>query len=181
MIFRESINPSIPKLVRLSLLVSTGLILYVLEAHIPQPLPWARIGLANVVTLMALVLWGFREALVVVLLRTFLGSLVVGTLLSPVFLFALCGSLASLACMSLAQRYLQPLLSVVGISILGALAHNLTQLCLAYSLYIHRGQIFFLLPFLLVATVLTGFFVGAVVSLTVGRKAKESWGVEALP
>jgi heptaprenyl diphosphate synthase len=172
---------STPKLVRLSLLVSVGLILYVLEAHIPQPLPWARIGLANVVTLMALILWGFWEALVVVLLRTFLGSLVVGTLLSPVFLFALGGGLASLICMGLAHRYLQPLLSVVGISVLGALAHNLTQLTLAYSLYVHRGQIFFLLPFLLLASVLTGFFVGAVVFLTTARKALEGQPAEGLP
>jgi len=163
------------KLVRLSLLVSVGLILYVLEAHIPQPLPWARIGLANVATLMALVLWGFWEALTVVLLRVFLGSLLVGTLLSPVFVFALCGGLASLVCMGLAHRYLQPVLSVVGVSILGALAHNLTQLCLAYSLYIQRGEIFFLLPFLLLATVFTGFFVGAVVSLVTGRRALEAW------
>ena len=152
------------KLVRLSLLVSVGLILYVLETHIPQPLPWARIGLANMATLMALVLWGFWEALAVALVRIFLGSVVIGTLLSPVFLFALCGGLTSLICMGLGYRYLRPWLSVVGVSVLGALAHNLTQLFLAYSLYIHRGQIFFLLPFLLLATVVTGFFVGAVVS-----------------
>lgn len=171
---------STTRLVRLSLLVSVGLILYVLETHIPQPLPWARIGLANVATLMALVLWGFWEALVVLLLRVFLGSLVVGTLLSPTFLFALCGGLASLVCMSLAHRCLQPVFSVVGVSVLGALAHNLTQLYLAYSLYIHRSQIFFLLPFLLLTTVLTGFFVGVVVSLTTSRKALEVWKADAL-
>jgi heptaprenyl diphosphate synthase len=166
---------STTKLVRLALLISVGLILYVLETHIPQPLPWARIGLANMVTLMALVMWGFWEALVVALMRTFLGSLVLGTLLSPVFLFALCGGLASLAFMGLAHRYLRPFVSIVGVSILGALAHNLVQLYLAYSLYIHRGEIFFLLPFLLLATVLTGFFVGAVVSLAMDRKTMQGW------
>jgi heptaprenyl diphosphate synthase len=167
------------KLVRLSLLVSVGLTLYVLETHIPQPLPWARIGLANMATLMALVLWGFWEALVVALARTFLGSVVIGTLLSPVFLFALCGGLASLVCMGLAYRYLRPALSVVGVSVLGALAHNLTQLFLAHWLYVHRGQIFFLLPFLLLATVVTGFFVGAVVSLASARRALQVWQPEA--
>ena len=166
---------STTKLVRLALLVSVGLILYVLETHIPQPLPWARIGLANMVTLMALVLWGFWEALAVLLIRVFLGSLMVGTLLSPVFPFALCGGLASLICMGLAHRYLRPSLSIVGVSILGALAHNLAQLYLAYSLYIHREEIFYLLPFLLLATVITGFFVGAVVSLATGRKSLQTW------
>ncbi len=175
------VNESITKLIRLALLVSLGLILYVLEAHIPQPLPWARIGLANAATLLALVLWGFWEGLAVVLVRTFLGSLLVGTLLSPIFLFALCGGLASLICMGLGRRYLHPLFSVVGVSVLGALAHNITQLCLAYFLYIHRGQIFFLLPFLLLATVLSGFFVGAVVSLVASRRSLQGWGAEALP
>lgn len=169
------------KLVRLSLLVSVGMILYVLEVHIPQPLPWARVGLANVATLMALVLFGFWEALTVVLVRIFLGSLVTGTLLSPIFPFALGGGLASLVCMGLAHRYLQPAFSVVGISVLGALAHNLAQLYLAFCLYIHRGEILFLLPLLLLSTVLTGFFVGAVVSLVTNQGALDSWRPGLMP
>jgi heptaprenyl diphosphate synthase len=161
------------KLVSLALLVSLGLILYVLEAHIPQPLPWARIGLANLVTLMALVLWGFREALAVLLVRIFLGSMFTGTLMSPIFPFALVGGLASVLVMGLARRYLGSVLSLIGISTLGALAHNLAQLYLAYQLYIHRGEVFYLLPLLLLSTLVTGCFIGAVGALVTGGRALE--------
>ncbi|MFC1683147.1 Gx transporter family protein [Candidatus Zixiibacteriota bacterium] len=163
------------KLIHLSMLVSVGLILYILETNIPQPLPWARIGLANLAALMALVLWGFWEALAVALGRIVLGSLITGALLSPVFPFALAGGLASLVVMGLSWRFLRPIFSVVGVSILGALAHNIAQLYLAYVLYIQRGQIFYLLPLLLLSTVLSGFFVGAVVALVTGRKALQPW------
>jgi heptaprenyl diphosphate synthase len=153
------------KLVRLAMLVSVGLILYVFEAHIPQPLPWMRIGLANMATLMALMLWGFPEALMVLLARVLLGSIITGTLMSPIFPFAMAGGLAGVCAMGLARRFFRPALSVIGISISGALVHNLTQLYLAYRLYVHRGQIFYLLPPLLLSALLTGFFIGAVAAL----------------
>jgi heptaprenyl diphosphate synthase len=165
----EKMTYTTHKIVRLALLVSIGLILHTIEANIPQPLPMARIGLANLVTLTALVLWGFPEALTVALVRIFLGSVVTGTLMSPVFPFALAGGLASLLVMGLAWRHLRPVFSEVGVSVLGALAHNLTQLYLAYALYIHRGQILFMLPLLLVSTMVSGFFIGAVVSLVTGQ------------
>jgi len=163
------------KLVRLALLVSMGLILYVLEAYIPQPLPWARIGLANLATLLALALWGVREALVVAMARILLGSFLTGTLMSPVFPFALVGGLASLAIMGLAWSWMRSVFSIVGVSLLGALAHNMAQLLLAYVLYLHRAEILYLVPLLLLSSVATGFFVGAVVSLVTDRCALEPW------
>jgi heptaprenyl diphosphate synthase len=163
------------KLIRLALLVSVGLVLYVFEVHIPQPLPWARIGLANLVTLMALTLWGFREAAAIAAIRILLASLITGTLMSPVFPFALAGGLASLVAMGLAWRYLRPTFSVVGISVLGALGHNLAQLYLAYRLYIQRGEVLYLLPLLLLSTVVTGFFIGAAASLVTAGKTMRRW------
>jgi heptaprenyl diphosphate synthase len=163
------------KLARLALLVSVGLILYIFEAYIPQPLPWVRIGLANMVSLLALVLWGFWEALAVLLMRVLLGSIFTGTILSPVFPFALVGGLASVMTMGVARRFLCPPLSVVGISVLGALAHNVSQLLLAYGLYIRRSELFFLLPPLLLSTLLTGCLIGLIVALVTARGVMESW------
>jgi heptaprenyl diphosphate synthase len=162
-------------MVRLALLVSAGLILYLFEVHIPQPLPWVRIGLANLVTLLALVLWGFWEALAVLLLRVLLGSVFAGTLLSPVFPFTLAGGLAGVLAMGLAWRFLRPPLSVVGVSILGALAHNVTQLVLAYWLYIRREEVFYLLPPILLGTLLTGCLIGLIVALLTDRGVIRSW------
>jgi len=163
------------KLVRLALLVSVGLILYIFEAHIPQPLPWVRIGLANLVTLLALILWGFWEAMAVLLLRVLLGSVFTGTILSPIFPFALAGGLAGVLIMGLAWSYLCPPLSVVGVSILGALAHNVSQLILAYGLYIRRNELFLLLPPIVLSSLLTGCVIGLIVALVTDRGAIRSW------
>jgi len=163
------------KLIHLALLISVGLILYIFEAHIPQPLPWVRIGLANMVTLMALVLWGFWEALAVLLLRVLLGSVFTGTILSPVFPFALAGGLAAVMTMGLAWRVLCPPLSVVGASILGALAHNISQLILVYGLYIPRRELFLLLPPILLGALLTGCVIGLIVALVTERGVIQSW------
>ena len=162
-------------MVRLALLVSVGLILYIFEAHVPQPLPWVRIGLANLATLLALVLWGFWEALAVLLLRVLLGSMFTGTILSPVFPFALVGGLAGVLTMGAARRFLCPPLSVVGVSILGALAHNISQLVLAHELYIHRGELFLLLPPILLGALLTGCIIGLIVALVTARGVMRSW------
>jgi heptaprenyl diphosphate synthase len=167
--------PSTKKLIHLALLVSVGLVLYIFEVHIPQPLPWARIGLANLVTLVALVLWGFREAVTVAMVRILLASLLTGTLMSPVFPFALAGGLTSLAVMGLAWRYLRPTLSVVGVSVLGSLGHNLAQLYLAYQLYIRRGEVLYLIPLLLVSTVVTGVFIGSAAALVTMGRTMRGW------
>lgn len=163
------------KLTHLALLVSAGLILYIFEAHIPQPLPWVRIGLANLVTLLALVLWGYWEALTVLLLRILLGSLFTGTMFSPIFPFALAGGLAGVLTMGLVWRWLRPPLSVVGVSILGALAHNVIQLLLAYWLYIRRNELFLLLPLIVLTSLLTGSVIGLIIALMTGRGVIRSW------
>jgi heptaprenyl diphosphate synthase len=72
------------RLVFLSLLVALGTVLHVVEGMllVPLPLPGVKLGLANIVTLFALHLYGFRAGMAVAMARVFLGSL-----LSGVFLF----------------------------------------------------------------------------------------------
>lgn len=68
------------KLAVLAMMVSMALVLHVVESLLPIPYiaPGVKLGLANIVSLVAIILFGFKEALVVVLLRTFLGSLLGG-------------------------------------------------------------------------------------------------------
>jgi heptaprenyl diphosphate synthase len=128
-----------------------------------------RLGLGNTATLLALFLFTPREALLVTLIRVIVGSLIVGRLFAPSFLLSLCGGLASLATMSLVLRFFYPQFSPVGISIFGALAHNLAQLAVVYLLWVKGAQILFLLPMFLLSSVATGFLTGALAFLVLQK------------
>jgi len=155
------------KMVQLSLLVAVGIALHVFEAMLPVlnalPVPGAKLGLANIVTLLTLVLLGYREALVVVLLRSLLASLVAGTFLTTTFYLSFAGALGSGLVMGLLYRFGRGHLSLVGISICGAVAHNVSQLLVAALLILQAG-IFMYLPYLLLFALPTGYFTGLVVS-----------------
>lgn len=154
---------------RLALLSAVGLILFVFEAHIPRPLPWMKLGLGNVASLLGLFWYGIRGAMAVTLVRLLLGPLLLGTLLTPAFLFSAGGGLASLGVMAVVYRYGSPAFSVIGISVWGALAHNMAQLLLAYVVLIRRGEVVILMPMLLLSSVVTGVLTGVLAYLVLDR------------
>ncbi len=123
------------------MLSACGLILFVFESFLPL-LPWFRPGLGNIATILALLMFGFGDALKVTLLRIVLGALILGRLFTPVFVFALCGGLASAVVMAAAYRYGKRIFGPVGISVLGAAVHNLVQLLVAYLLFVKSIEIF---------------------------------------
>ncbi len=143
--------------------------LFVFESLVPYPVPWMRLGLGNTATLLALFLFTPREALLVTLIRVVAGSLIVGRFFTPSFLLSFCGGLASLGAMSLVHRFFYPQFSPVGISILGALAHNLAQLTVVYLLWVKEAQILFFLPMFLFSSVATGFIIGVLTILVLQK------------
>ncbi len=151
---------------RIALLVALSCVLQISESLIPHPIPGLRLGLANLVTLVALILMGFRPALEIALLRTLLSSLIMGTFMSPTFILSFCGAVVSTLVMGLlfqVSRYHHRFgFSIIGISIVGALAHNLVQLYLAYLLLVRHGGIFVFFPWLCYGAVGMGWITGAV-------------------
>lgn len=158
-------RPGNSRLVQLALLTAMGLILFLFESLIPRPLPWLKPGLAHIATLMALYLMGISEAMVVVVLRVFIGSLLLGSFLNPAFLLSLAGGVAATLVMALGYRYGTKIFSIFGISILGASAHNLTQLTLVHMLIVKRIEIFYLAPLMILSSLFTGFVVALVAYL----------------
>ena len=148
----------------MSLLVSMAIILHVVETWIPLPfvVPGAKLGLANVVALYTLSVWGLRSALTVSWLRAVLGSLVAGTFGTFAFILSLGGALVSTLVMGLVHRWGQQRFSLVGVSVVGAITHNLTQLLLVVWLLRQVG-IMLLLPHMILLAVPTGIFTGLVV------------------
>ena len=168
-------NVSTKRLVMLSMLAACGLVIFVFESFLPV-LPWFRPGLGNIATILALLFFGFGDALKVTLLRVVLGALVLGRLFTPVFVFALCGGLASVLVMASVLKYTN-LFGTVGISVLGAVAHNIVQLFVAYLVFIKSAEIFIFIPVFTVTGVVTGTLTG-VVSAIIFEKTRGRFGLE---
>jgi heptaprenyl diphosphate synthase len=139
-----------------SLAAAVCLFLASIEYVIPKPLPFLRIGLANLPLLLALDLFPTLQFFLLLGLKILGQSLIQGSLFSFTFLFSLCGSLASGAVMLAARRALRGSTSLIGISILGALASNLVQLMLARYLVFGRSAWLIAPPFLLVGLISSG-------------------------
>jgi len=142
--------------------------IHVLEASMPSLGPWFKPGLANLVTLITLLLMGPGAALLLALWRIVLGSLLIGTLFTPTFIMSMAGGISAALLMIAAFRLL-PRLSVVGISLLGAIAHMLAQFVTVETLFIQQPHIYFLLPPLLLLSVVTGWINGALAGYIAAR------------
>jgi len=150
-------EPGSPGLSRPQRLVALAaaicLFLASIEYVIPKPLPFLRIGLANLPLLIALDLFSIPHFFLLLGIKILGQSLIQGSLFSFTFLLSLGGSLASGLVMLAARRVLRRSVSLVGISILGALASNLVQLSLARCLVFGRSAWMIAPPFLLVGLV----------------------------
>lgn len=162
-------------MILLALLTVMAGVLHFVEASLPLPLPipGCKLGLANIMSLYVLMRFGLQDALVVVVLRVLLGSLLSGTLLSSGFFMSFSGALAACLLMYIAKRYFT-VFSVVGISVLGALAHNIAQLAVA-ALIIDSSAIWYYLPYLIIFAVLTGIFIGLTVRYLLDGLRRVGW------
>jgi heptaprenyl diphosphate synthase len=145
------------KLVMLSLMVSIALIIYVIEAQVPVLFPGIKLGLANLVSLTALIIWGPREALLIMFLRTLLGSMFTGSM--SAFMFSIAGGLLSNLVMIFLYRNFRKSMSIWSISMIGAVFHNIGQLLVA-SFVIQDFRVYIYLPVLMISAVVTGYFIG---------------------
>lgn len=158
-------------LTRVGLLTGFGLVLFLFESFLPRPLPWVKPGLANIATMVALYTLGGAAAWMVALLRCVLASLIGGSLLSPTFWLSISGSSAAVLVMSSVRHFGRRMFSVVGIGLVGAVAHVLGQLAVVGTFIVRDAKIFILLPTMLLSSVLTGLIVGYASYLIVERIA----------
>lgn len=149
----------VKKMVFLSILVAIGLGLSLIESMIPLPImiPGARLGLSNMVVLVTLVVFGLKEGIIVSLLKSVVLMLVTGSVSS--FIYSISGALLSSLAMSISYKYFSKTFSLIGISIIGALFHNFGQITVA-SLMMNNMRIYTYLPFLMLTSLFTGYFVG---------------------
>jgi len=151
------------KLSLCGVMISLALVLSYTEHFIPLqmviPLPGIKLGLANIVTLIAIYLLDDKSVYGIVILRCLLSAVFGGGISG--LLFSMTGGILSVTVMILMKKI--PCFSIFGVSILGAAAHNMGQICAAMVL-MQSVYIGTYLPYLLLAAVFTGYAIGAAAS-----------------
>jgi heptaprenyl diphosphate synthase len=149
----------------LALFAALAVALHTLDALLPAPAPWFRLGIANILTLAALFLYGGRAAWIVTLTRIGVGSLVLGNLFSPGFLLSLAGGVLAVALMTGAKRLCGTRIGPVGVSVLGASAHAVGQVSIASWLLVRTEALWRLFPLFLIFAIGAGIANGLAADL----------------
>lgn len=153
-------SKSVKHMVMLALFTAIALTIFVVEAQIPVPvpIPGVKLGLANVITLIVLVVYRPRDAFAVLVMRILLGALFTGSPVSIIYSLSggiLCFLGMALLCKLLHRKHLW------FISIIGAILHNAGQIAAAMAV-MQSVQVIAYFPFLLVTGCITGLFTGLV-------------------
>lgn len=149
----------------LALFVALAVALHTMEALLPSPAPWFRLGFANILALTALFLYGPRATWIVTLARIGIGSLFLGNLFSPGFLLSLSGGILATALMTTARGVFGRLIGTVGVSALGAVGHAFGQMLIAWLVLIRHDSLWNLFPFFLLFALGTGIANGVAADL----------------
>lgn len=147
------------KFTRLTMLLALSVVLNIIESFIPLfngNIPGLKLGLANIIILIVLYMFSFKDALYVSLLRILLVGILRTGLFSMTFFFSLGGALFSLCSMFIAKK---TKLSIIGVSIVGSIFHSIGQILVAI-LIIKNTYIIYYVPWLLLFSIPTGILVG---------------------
>jgi heptaprenyl diphosphate synthase len=148
------------------LLVALAFILSYIETLIPIPftVPGMKLGLANLVVITALYGMGGKQAFSLSLLRIVLVGFSFGNL--SMMAFSMAGGLLSWLLMYLSKK--TKWFSMVGVSIIGGVAHNIGQIVVAIFV-VDNSYIIYYLPYLLISGVVTGTLIGILGAMIVKR------------
>lgn len=154
------------KIAFLGLFVALAFVLSYIEYMLPLNIgiPGAKIGLANLVVMVALYTVGDKNAIALSIIRVVLVGLTFGNI--SMMMYSLAGAALSLCVMLTAKKLGK--LSVTGVSVLGGVFHNIGQIIVA-MLVLETQSLLYYLPFLIVIGTITGVLIGFVANLITAR------------
>lgn len=154
------------KLTMLALSITLAMILSFIESQIPAfvAVPGVKIGLANIAVVFVLYKFGWKEAILVSLIRVFLVTLLFGNL--NVFFYSIAGAVLSIAGMIILKK--SDKFSTYAISVAGGVLHNIGQIGMA-SILLETSVIKYYLPALLLSGTIAGIVVGIVSAIIINR------------
>ena len=153
-------NKHYQKMAYITMLAAQAIVISVMERWIPSPFtfaPGAKLGLGNLVTIIAIFTLPPKDNIKVIALRLFVSSFLSGTF--STFLYSLAGTCLSYLVMVGAKQLGPSKVSIIGISTLGGICHNIAQL-LVLSLLAKSWAVLNYLPILAFSGILSGFLVG---------------------
>lgn len=147
-------------LMYMSLLTAMALVLSLVERNIPVPFmtPGAKLGLANLVTVLALYSLSSKKDVALIIVARLLLNCIFGGSISALMYGAM-GALFSFIIMVAIKEVLKDHVSIIGVSAAGAVLHNIGQIIVA-CIIVQNGGVSLYLPFLSIAGIVTGTFVG---------------------
>ena len=154
------------KIAVLALAIALAMILSFVESQIPAfvAIPGIKIGLANIAVVFVLYKLGWKEAVLISLVRVVMVSMLFGTLVS--LFYSVAGAVLSLTGMVLLKK--TGLFSTVAVSVTGGVLHNVGQILMA-CLLLETNVIVYYLPFLILSGVIAGVVIGVVSAIMVDR------------
>jgi heptaprenyl diphosphate synthase len=154
----------------MSMLLGISLIIFILESYIPPlaPIPGIKLGLANIINLIALYALGRKESFVILVLRIVLGSIFSGNFVG--FLYSIAGGLLSFVVIAVLSLFLKED-KMWPVSIFSAIAHNAGQIVTAI-LILKSPYLIWYFPLLTISAVITGLFTGITAQITLKRLRK---------
>ena len=154
------------KIAVLALAIALAMILSFVESQIPAfvAIPGVKVGLANIAVVFVLYKLGWKEAVLISLVRVVMVSMLFGTLVS--LFYSVAGAVLSLTGMVLLKK--TGLFSTVAVSVTGGVLHNVGQILMA-CLLLETNVIVYYLPFLILSGVIAGVVIGVVSAIMVNR------------
>lgn len=148
-------------------MAAVAMMLSYIEALIPpvySAVPGIKLGLANIAVIFALYSVDPKSAAFISLVRVALSALLFGSVMS--FIYSFSGAVLSLAVMIFLKK--SALFSAVGVSVAGAVMHNVGQVLCAVII-LGTAEIGYYLIFLSVSAVVSGVLVGLVSALLIKK------------
>ena len=154
------------KLTVMALTTALAMILSFVESQIPAfvAVPGVKVGLANIAVVFALYKLGWKEAVMVSLVRVVLVSLLFGSIAS--MFYSLAGAVLSLIGMGLLKKTGR--FTSIVVSVAGGILHNIGQIAMA-CVILETDVLRYYLPFLLVSGTVAGIVIGIVSAVMVER------------
>ncbi len=157
----------------LALFAALAIALHSLEFLLPSPVPWFRLGFANIFAILALFLFDGKAAWSVNLVRIVVAALFLGTFLSPRFFLSLSGGVVATVAMTSSRRLAGDRIGPVGVSVLGGAGHAVGQLVCAWLLLVRHDGLWYLLPVLLTLAVFAGIINGLISAYLLDELARK--------
>lgn len=154
------------------IMVTNAILISFLESFIPIPIPvpGIKLGLANIITMIAIVFLNWQDVLLIVIIRSFVVAILTRGVM--MIAFSLSGGILSAIVMWLLYQKLSRFVSIKGVSIAGAIIHNSAQLLVA-SVMLGQAVVLYYLPVLLISAVVTGLITGSIGEIAIKEVSKK--------